>query len=336
MSKSDDHFGEFEPHTRFKHRVLTSYFDAWGRILLLRQNAGNGVVYVDACAGRGADDAGNHGSPVLAARSASEAARQLGAMRNSAVNVQVIAIEKRPVYFKELQRNLAPYSGHARALQGTLADHIDAINAEFPDAPKLYFIDPFGLEPLDGATVRSALDGARSQHRHQTDPCALRGSATRPLGRGQEGQDSAVGQSIRDPGDVSDAMGPGRAETAACRPSRAENGQHHSLQLPGGFAERAARLRRLGGRVFVPKSAVEFAAARLRCPTAPLLPQKLDAGTLAGVAQRRGPWELHRTVVRTTLAAANHPIDAREVQCIERSEEWFGRDEAHGSGVDHA
>jgi len=163
MSKSDDHFSEFEPHTRFKHRVLTSYFDAWGRILLLGQNAGNSVVYVDACAGRGADDAGNHGSPVLAARSAFEAARQLQAMRSSAVNVQVIAIEKRPMYFKELRGNLAPYSGHARALQGTLADHIEAINAEFPDAPKLYFIDPFGLEPLRGATVRRALDGPKNE-----------------------------------------------------------------------------------------------------------------------------------------------------------------------------
>jgi len=163
MTKSDDHFDEFEPHTLFKHRVLASYFDAWGRILLLRRDAGNCVVYVDACAGRGGDDAGNDGSPVLAARAAFDAARQVGAMRNNAVNVQVIAIEKRPAHHKELQKNLEPYSGHARALQGTLADHIDAINAEFPTSPKLYFIDPFGLEPLDGATVRRALDGSKNE-----------------------------------------------------------------------------------------------------------------------------------------------------------------------------
>jgi three-Cys-motif partner protein len=163
VSRSDDHFDEFEPHTLFKHRVLTSYFAAWGRILLLRQNAGNCVVYIDACAGRGSDDAGNHGSPVLAARSAFDAARHVGEMRNSAVNVQVIAIEKRPKYFKQLQTRLEPYAGHARALLGTLADHIDAINTEFPDAPKLNFIDPFGLDPLDGATVRRALHGPKNE-----------------------------------------------------------------------------------------------------------------------------------------------------------------------------
>ena len=163
MSRSDDHFDEFEPHTRFKHRVLKSYFDAWPRILLLRQNAGDCVVYVDACAGRGADDAGNHGSPVLAARIASEAAQHVGTMRNSPVNVQVIAIEKDPTHFKELEKNLAPFSGHARALHGTLADHIDAHRREFPTSPKFYFIDPFGLEPLDGATVRHALEGPKNE-----------------------------------------------------------------------------------------------------------------------------------------------------------------------------
>jgi three-Cys-motif partner protein len=118
---------------------------------------------VDACAGRGADDAGNHGSPVLAARIAFAAAQQVGTMRSSPVNVQVVAIEKDPVHFRELEKNLAPYLGHARALQGTLADHIDTIDREFPTSPKFYFIDPFGLEPLDGETVRRALEGPRNE-----------------------------------------------------------------------------------------------------------------------------------------------------------------------------
>lgn len=163
MSQSDDHFDEFEPHTLFKHRVLESYFDAWPRILLLRPNAGDCVLYVDACAGRGSDDAGNHGSPVLAARIAFEASQQVGAMRDGSVTVQVIAIEKRPTYLKELQKNLAPYAAHARALHGTLADRIGEIDREFPTSPKFYFIDPFGLEPLDGATVRRALEGPKNE-----------------------------------------------------------------------------------------------------------------------------------------------------------------------------
>jgi hypothetical protein len=63
VTKSRKHFDEFRPHSRHKHFILKSYFEAWGRKLLLRPGGGTTVCYVDACAGPGIDDAGNHGSP---------------------------------------------------------------------------------------------------------------------------------------------------------------------------------------------------------------------------------------------------------------------------------
>ncbi len=157
MTQSDDFFGEFEPHTLDKLRILEAYFERWGRKLLLRNGAGSRVVYVDACAGRGIDDEGNHGSPVVAARAAVMAQAQLTEMLGRKITLQVIAIEKNAAHFAELQHNLAPFGDGIRAVRGTLAEHLSAIEAEFGDAPTLYFIDPFGIEPLDGSLVKRCL-----------------------------------------------------------------------------------------------------------------------------------------------------------------------------------
>jgi three-Cys-motif partner protein len=163
MSNSDDHFGEFEPHSEFKHLVLLTYFDMWGRKLLLRPSAGSTVLYVDACAGRGMDDQGNHGSPVLIAKAAAKAAGQVGELRQLPVRVQVVAIEKNAGNFAALVKNLAPFKTVTRALRGTLPEHFDSIQEEFSAVPTLYFLDPFGLKPLDGKTIRRALSGDKKE-----------------------------------------------------------------------------------------------------------------------------------------------------------------------------
>jgi three-Cys-motif partner protein len=157
MAESDDFFEEFEPHSRYKLLILENYFETWGRKMLMRPGAGSTVVYVDACAGRGMDDEGNHGSPVIAARAAAKAQQQLSEMLNRPITLRVLAIEKDDEHFAELQRNLAPFGGNVTALHGTLGDHIDDVEAEFGDTPTLYFIDPFGLDPLDGALVKRCL-----------------------------------------------------------------------------------------------------------------------------------------------------------------------------------
>ena len=181
MSHSDDHFDEFGSHTRFKHLVLQTYFDAWNRKLLLRPAAGSMVLYVDACAGRGMDEQGNAGSPVLVAKAAAMAAAQLSEMRQERVDIRVIAIEQDESCFAALEHNLAPFGERARALRGTLSDHLGAIDREFHGVPTLFFIDPFGVKSLDGGVVRRALAGDRREALiYFADQAALRhfGAAT--------------------------------------------------------------------------------------------------------------------------------------------------------------
>lgn len=165
MVRSKKHFAEFEPHSRFKHLVFEQYFEMWGRKLLLGR-AAELVCYVDACAGRGADEAGNQGSPVIAADAAADAVEQLSAMpqmRDRSVRLPVVAIEKDAGHYEALLANLAPFGSDVAALPGTLRDHIDAIDTQFGNPPTLYFIDPFGLEPLQADVVRRALAGPKNE-----------------------------------------------------------------------------------------------------------------------------------------------------------------------------
>ena len=64
------------------------------------------IYYVDACAGRGMDDAGNQGSPVRAAIEAATAKGQLRDKFGKSVDIHVIAIEKKPARFNALRENL--------------------------------------------------------------------------------------------------------------------------------------------------------------------------------------------------------------------------------------
>ncbi|MEW5929661.1 MAG: three-Cys-motif partner protein TcmP [Gemmatimonadota bacterium] len=163
MVDSKDHFEEFEPHTLLKHAILRMYAERWARKLLLRRGAGTRLRIVDACAGRGGDEAGNKGSPLVAAVVAKGAAAQISEMRGEPVRIEVAAIEQKPSFYRALQQNLEPFGDSVVALPGTLADHIGKFEREFDEVPTLFFIDPFGLAPLRADVVGRALAGRRNE-----------------------------------------------------------------------------------------------------------------------------------------------------------------------------
>ena len=163
MNQSREHFREFGPHSKHKHLILKHYFDAWGHKLGMREGAGNTILYVDACAGRGIDDLGNYGSPLIAAREAAVTQSNVGMRRATPFRIQVIAIEFNRAHHKALTELLAPFGDSVRVLSGTLDDHLAGIEHEFPQTPALYFIDPFGLEPLQAALIQRALAGDRHE-----------------------------------------------------------------------------------------------------------------------------------------------------------------------------
>jgi three-Cys-motif partner protein len=164
MAQSSDHFKGFEPHTRLKHAILRAYVERWSRILLARSGSSRQRVrIVDACAGEGQDEQGNPGSPLIAIREAEKARGQMTQHRAADVDVQIVAIEKDSARFKHLADMVGAFGGRHVAHQGTLANYISALEADFSSTPTLFFIDPFGMEPLQAEVVRRALSGPKNE-----------------------------------------------------------------------------------------------------------------------------------------------------------------------------
>ena len=163
MSQSQTHFDEFQPHSKHKHLILKQYFLAWGHKLGLRAGAGNLILFVDACAGRGQDDVGNHGSPLIAAVAAAVAQENVSARRLCPFHIHVVAIEEDRANNGALTKVLAPFGPTVTVLLGTFVDRIDEVEQGYPDTPTLYFIDLFGLKPLSSDVVRRALTGAKNE-----------------------------------------------------------------------------------------------------------------------------------------------------------------------------
>lgn len=164
MVQSADHFKSFEPHTRLKHAILRAYVERWSRILLVRADSPRQRVrVVDACAGEGQDEQGNPGSPLIAIREAEKARGQMTEHRASAVEIQIVAIERDAARFKHLVKVVSAFGGRHVAKRGTLADYIAELEQDFPSTPTLFFIDPFGMEPLQAEIVRRALHGPKNE-----------------------------------------------------------------------------------------------------------------------------------------------------------------------------
>lgn len=164
MVQSARHFDSFEPHTLLKHAILRAYEERWARVLLARPDSPRTRVrIVDACAGAGQDEIGNPGSPLISIQEAEKARGQLSAMRGAPVEVQVVAIEKDRARYAQLEQIVRTFGGRHQAWCGTLGDHIARLEPEFSTTPTLFFIDPFGLNPLQAEVVRRALRGAHNE-----------------------------------------------------------------------------------------------------------------------------------------------------------------------------
>jgi len=148
------HFALFRGHTVLKHGVLDRYVKAWIQILKRKHPK---IWIIDGFAGKGMDDAGQPGSPLLLARSAAE-------LREEGAEVQLIAIEADRDWYQALKTNLATFDVDAggsmpvaRLRLGTLAAEADEAFSLVGDAPVFVFLDPFGAEGLTLEVVKRAL-----------------------------------------------------------------------------------------------------------------------------------------------------------------------------------
>jgi hypothetical protein len=150
----DSHFTEFRGHTELKHGVLRRYIAPWLQIL---KKSHAKLWIIDGFAGKGKDNAGNPGSPLLLARSAAQ-------LRVDGVDVRLLAIEPRRDWYQALKHNLASFDAEeggaapvAYIRHGTLSEVQDEAFGLVGDAPVFLFLDPFGADGLELAIVRRTL-----------------------------------------------------------------------------------------------------------------------------------------------------------------------------------
>lgn len=153
----DDHFEEFQPHSLLKQAILEAYCGRWVYKLSLGRSVQE-LVLVDAFAGPGADHAGNAGSPLRIARAARAGRAHLAEIRGP-VQVKTLLLEKRDDYRDQLRSRMDGFGDSVEVLPGTLDEELDGILARFPETPVFFFLDPFGVDGLDGDQIRRALAG---------------------------------------------------------------------------------------------------------------------------------------------------------------------------------
>lgn len=163
-----DHFVEFKEHTLLKHAILRRYLSAWAFKLTgwraqRKKPHFSQIWFVDAFAGRGADAAGNPGSPLIACGVARELRNAIG----DVCPMRVIAIEKERENYEALKLNAADFI-HQRTLfarEGTLADddRLEKLVAHVRGAPVLFFLDPFGVDGLRRDLLPRMLAGAHNE-----------------------------------------------------------------------------------------------------------------------------------------------------------------------------
>lgn len=165
MTQNADFFQVFDDHTRLKHDILDVYLYAWAMKLL--QGRSEHVLFIDAFAGAGRDEAGNPGSPLIAARVSAAVNAALGLSGQPRRGMRVLAIEKHRRRFETLQCTLASFAcvdpTLAIARHGELAKFADGALAQMGGHPVLTFLDPFGIQGLDATVYPSLLSGERNE-----------------------------------------------------------------------------------------------------------------------------------------------------------------------------
>ncbi len=140
-SKYDRYWERFPTHTRLKHAILRAYLGAWARILLNRSRH-HTIWFVDGFAGRGRDNEGNPGSPLIAC---------------------AIAVEEHRETFTALQRNASDSPCQPLLYHNTINGQYREILQLIGDAPALFFLDPWGVDGLSADMIADMLNGERRE-----------------------------------------------------------------------------------------------------------------------------------------------------------------------------
>jgi three-Cys-motif partner protein len=159
--KYERHWEDFPSHTRLKHAILRAYLGAWARILLSRGHHDT-IWFVDGFAGRGKDDKGNPGSPLIACAIADELHKALRA-KGIAGRMRIVAVEWKADNFKALRENMRDSACQPILYLDSINNQYRAILETIGDAPAFFFLDPWGVEGLSAEMVENMLNGERRE-----------------------------------------------------------------------------------------------------------------------------------------------------------------------------
>ncbi|MDA1278834.1 MAG: three-Cys-motif partner protein TcmP [Chloroflexi bacterium] len=156
MPQHDDFFNtELDEESRIKLGTLSWFLAPWTQKLgsWARQNGQNTVWYVDGFAGPGKNEAGERGSPLIAATRAEQLVRH---GNPSEFELALFNVEKIPGNFEKLEVNCKPFiDGGTRIIngKGLFADHVSEIVGLTDGPPVLLFIDPWGFTGFEFDTL---------------------------------------------------------------------------------------------------------------------------------------------------------------------------------------
>lgn len=157
------HFQEFGPHTLLKHRILEGYLAAYIAKVALAPGASNRITLVDGFAGKGRDDAGHAGSPIIIARRVAEMRSTLAERFGKALIVETVLVEADLGQANELAERLKPFGTAIRIIQSRLADAIDGILVSAATDPFFVFLDPFGIRGVSHSVMSRILSYDRGE-----------------------------------------------------------------------------------------------------------------------------------------------------------------------------
>ena len=146
-AKSDFHKAP-KAWSQIKHQILGNYLSLFlGKLGLTRRP----VYYVAGFAGPGRLEDGSEGSPLLAARLATEPRQKSRAGLLHCINVEAVAST-----FANLEQVTAPYvkGGLVANHHGRFEDLLPKILRSIGDATAFFFIDPFGTKGAEIETLK--------------------------------------------------------------------------------------------------------------------------------------------------------------------------------------
>jgi len=140
MKVTENFFSSKRTWSKLKDEILLSYLHPY---LTKITHTRRPIKIADCFAGKGRFDDGEPGSPILIA-SAIKKARE----RFPGSNIQGVFIEKK--YYKQLEKNIAPYSHFSKLLEGNYEDRVQNF-IHLIDNPYLnlfLYVDPYGIKHL--------------------------------------------------------------------------------------------------------------------------------------------------------------------------------------------